>query len=134
VSAIDLTAFIALALVLRGPMGHVGISAAVAGSSAVQMVLLAVALRRRIVDVRAGEIGASVARTLVASLAGAGAGVAAAHAIGAAGMAGKIARTLPGLGGGVAFVVAFVIVARLVGSPELATLGGGLARRLRRKR
>jgi putative peptidoglycan lipid II flippase len=134
VSAIDLTAFIALALVLRGSMGHAGISAAVAGSSAVQMVLLAVALRRRIVDVRAREIGVSVARTLVASLAGAGAGVAVAHAIGGAGVVGKVARTFPGLGGGVAFVVAFVVVARLLGSPELATLGGGLARRLRRKR
>jgi putative peptidoglycan lipid II flippase len=134
VSAIDLTAFIVLALVLRGPMGHAGISAAIAGSSTVQMALLAVALRRKIRDVRAGEVGASLARTLAASLAGAGAGVAVARAVVGLGTTGKIARMLPGLGAGVAFVLAFVVVARLLGSRELATLGGGLARRLRRKR
>ncbi len=45
VSAIDLCAFIALAVMLKGPMGHVGVSVAVAGSSAVQMLLLLVGLR-----------------------------------------------------------------------------------------
>src|SRR3984893_1051695 len=47
VSAIDLAAFVALALALRGPLGHVGISIAVGGSSAVQMVLLLVGLKWR---------------------------------------------------------------------------------------
>ena len=48
VSALDLLAFIALAFLLKGPMGHVGISMAVAGSSFVQMALLLVALKRRL--------------------------------------------------------------------------------------
>jgi peptidoglycan biosynthesis protein MviN/MurJ (putative lipid II flippase) len=115
-------------------MGHAGISAAIAGSSTVQMALLVFALRRRIGDVRSGEVSASVARTLVASLGGAAAGVAVAHAAGALGSAGRIARMVPGVAGGLAFVVAFVLVARIVGSTELATVGGGLARRIRRKR
>lgn len=41
VSAIDLVAFVALALLLRGPMGHAGVAAAIAGSTLVQLVFLA---------------------------------------------------------------------------------------------
>src|SRR5262249_10290974 len=67
VSAIDLCAFIALAMGLRGPLGHVGISVAVAGSSAVQMALLFAGLRRRLGTVCAREIGASALRTAAAS-------------------------------------------------------------------
>src|SRR5262249_14885857 len=40
VSLMDFIAFVGLALLLRGPFGHVGISMAVTGSSAVQMALL----------------------------------------------------------------------------------------------
>ena len=40
--------FVVLAVVLRGPMGHVGISVAVAGSSAAQMLLLFGALKARL--------------------------------------------------------------------------------------
>src|SRR5580658_10203912 len=43
VSAIDLVAFLVLAIVLKGSMGHVGVSVAIAVSSAVQMALLLVA-------------------------------------------------------------------------------------------
>jgi putative peptidoglycan lipid II flippase len=56
VSGLDLLAFIALAVGLRGPLGHVGISVAVAGSSAVQMILLVVLLKLRIKKIRGGEI------------------------------------------------------------------------------
>ena len=47
VSALDLRRSSCSRVMLRGPMGHAGISVAVAGSSAVQMVLLLVGLRRR---------------------------------------------------------------------------------------
>ncbi len=40
VSAVDLTVFVALALLLRGPMGHAGVAAALVGSTAVQLALL----------------------------------------------------------------------------------------------
>lgn len=48
ISAVDLCAFIALALTLRAPMGHPGIAAAITGSTAVQLALLLVVSRRHI--------------------------------------------------------------------------------------
>lgn len=70
VSAIDLVAFIAIAVLLKGPMGHAGISAAVAGSSFVQMALLFYGMKRRLGTVCAREIGGSVGKTLLASALG----------------------------------------------------------------
>ena len=81
VSVIDLTAFIALAIALRGPMGHVGISVAVAGSSTVQMALLVIALRRRIGTIRGREVAGSLAKTLGSSAVAAVCGWAVAHGL-----------------------------------------------------
>ncbi len=138
VSAIDLIAFIVLAVTLKGPMGHVGISIAVSGSSAVQMVLLFVGLRRRLGSMRWAEIGASVARTLVASaIAGVG-GWGAARLVTPADRAsvtsvGSIARLVPGVFGGVVFVVLFLFAAWGARASELDLLLGGLRRRLARR-
>jgi putative peptidoglycan lipid II flippase len=132
VSALDLCAFIALALALRGPMAHAGISAAVSGSSVVQMALLAVGLKRKLGAVAGREIGASVARTLVASLVAGASGWGVAHAL--AGGVGGFGRALPGLAGAIAFVATFVGVASVVRSSELATLAAGLRRRVARGR
>src|SRR5262249_49799411 len=68
VSAIDLAFFIVLAVMLKGPFVHGGISVAVAGSSAVQMLLLFLALKRRIGSLRGAEIAASAARVVGASV------------------------------------------------------------------
>jgi putative peptidoglycan lipid II flippase len=132
VSALDLCAFVALALALRGPMAHAGISAAVSGSSVVQMALLAVWLRRKLGAIAGREIGASVARTLVASLVAGACGWGVARAL--VGGTGGFARAVPGLAGGVVFVGVFVAVAAGVGSSELRTLTGGVRRRLGRGR
>lgn len=125
VSAIDLIAFVALAVGLRGPLGHVGISAAVAGSSFVQMVLLVVLLRRRLGTLLVREIGGSAVRTVLASLAGTVAGWGAVHAPWGP-------RWVSGLLAMVAFGAVFVLVAALVGSPELVMIARGLKRRLAR--
>jgi putative peptidoglycan lipid II flippase len=132
VSALDLMAFIGLALVLRGPMGHVGISVAVAGSSAVQMVLLFAGLRRRIGTIRAREVGGSMGKTLVASAVGAACGWWAARAVAPLGT-GPLARMAPGAVGGGAFVLAFVAAAHFVGSEEQRMLLAGVKRRLARR-
>lgn len=125
VSAIDLAAFIALALGLRGAMGHVGISVAVAGSSFVQMALLLVGLRSRLGSLRGREVGASVARTALASaIAGAG-GWGAARMVGRCGV-------LSGLAGCAVFSALFVLAAWAARSPELESILGGVRRRLRR--
>ena len=125
VSAIDLAAFIALAWSLRGPMGHVGISVAVAGSSAVQMVLLLAGLKRRLGTIRAGDLARSTARTLAATF------VAAAGGWGAARLAGG-ARA--GIAGMVVFGGLYLLASWGMKSPELREIGGAVGRRLGRSR
>ena len=133
VSALDVIVFIGFALALRGPLGHVGIGLAVTASSAVQMLLLFVLLRRKLDNLRLAEIGASVARTLVA----AGAAVLVGRAIAALLDGGVDAtawsRLWPGIFGASAFGVTFLVMAWVLGSPELRVVVGGLGRRLKRK-
>jgi len=121
VSALDLGALVVLALVLRGPMGHAGVSAAVAGSSAVQMVLLLVGLRRRMGTLHVGALARSTARTLAASVLAAVAGW------GAATLAGGIA-------GMAAFGIVFLLAAWGLRSPELTEISGAVRRRLSSRR
>jgi putative peptidoglycan lipid II flippase len=133
VSALDLCAFIAIALGLRGHFGHVAVSAAVTGSSIVQMVLLAGAMRRELPELHVRDVLPSALRSTVAAVA---AGLAAwGAALGAARLpsVAVVGKLVPAAVGGVAFLVAFVVVARLVGSEEHAELSAALRRRLRRK-
>ena len=129
VSALDLIAFIVTALTLRGPLGHVGISIAVSASSAVQMLLLWMGLRKRLPSLRLGEIGLAAARTGAASLVAAVAAYAAAQ--GAAKIA--LARHLPGVFGGLAFVLVFFLSAWMLRSSELAAILAPIRRRLRER-
>jgi len=133
VSALDLCAFIALALALRRPLGHVGISVAVAGSSGVQMLLLVAALRRKLGRVGMASIALSSLRTFVAALA------AGAAAWGASTLAGSARQgTLPahraiaGCIAALVFATVFSVTAWGVRSPELDGLISGMKRRLRR--
>jgi putative peptidoglycan lipid II flippase len=135
VSAIDLCAFIALAVFLRGPMGHVGISAAVAGSSAVQMVLLLAALAWHLgphAAVSGRAVLGSGARTLVASLVAGVAGWGAARLLSHEGPAGAIVRALPGLGGTAAFGAVYLAVAWGLRAPELDEIVRAVRRKIRR--
>jgi len=121
VSALDLTALVVLALILRGPMGHAGVSAAVAGSSTVQMILLLVFLRRRMGALRGWDLARSASRTLAASV------VASVAGWGAATLAGGIA-------GMVAFAGVFLLAAWGMRAPELTEIWTAVRRRLGRKR
>ncbi|HTQ42284.1 MAG TPA: murein biosynthesis integral membrane protein MurJ [Polyangiaceae bacterium] len=118
VSAIDLCAFIALAVTLKGPMGHVGVSVAVAGSSAVQMLLLLAGLRWRMGTIRGGDLARSVWRTLFASVVASVAGWGA-------------ARVAGGLGAMAAFAAVYLLAAWGLRSPELREIGGALSRKVR---
>jgi putative peptidoglycan lipid II flippase len=132
VSAIDLVAFIALAVWLRGPLGHVGVSVAVGGSSAVQMVLLIVLLKRKAGALRGRELFASFARitgsALVAGIGGWGAATLLEAPAG-----GALSRALPGLVGGLVFGAIYLLAAYGSGAPELDTLLGAVRRRLRKR-
>lgn len=125
ISGLDLLSFLAIALSLRGPLGHVGVSWAVTGSSLVQMALLMAFLRKRLPELRWSTIGRTVSTATVASLAAGLAGYAVARAL-------PFGKILPATLGGVAFLVAFVLVCRIVRNEELAELSAGLRRRLRR--
>ncbi len=134
VSFLDLLAFIVLALTLKGPLGHVGVSVAVAGSSFVQMVLLFVFLRRKLADTRLGEIVRSVAKTTFAAV------VAGFGGKGAADLATKhlsddpVMRLVPGLAGGLVFAGLFLLAAYGARSAELEGLSSAVKRRLARRR
>jgi putative peptidoglycan lipid II flippase len=133
VSALDLLAFVALALGLRGTFGHVGISMAVAGSSAVQMVLLFAALHRKLGAVRGRELAGSAVRVVAAS-AVAGIGAWGAARLLARVVAGTLGAALPGAAGGVVFVALFVATAWGLGARELGEVARPIARRLARRR
>ncbi len=134
VSAVDLSVFVALALALRGPWGHVGVSAAITGASAVQFVLLWWLVRRHLPHRGLREILPSLLRTVIAS----GAAIALALLLAAAmrpWLAGSgLARLAPGLVATAAFGLGFLLTARLLGSAELFTLTEPLLRRLRGRR
>jgi putative peptidoglycan lipid II flippase len=134
VSALDLTAFIALAVGLRGPMGHVGISVAVAGSSAVQMVLLLVGLRWRLGTIEWGGLARSAARTLGASVLGAVSGWGAARLLAPDRSASALLRILPGAAGALAFAFVFLLAAWGMRAPELEEILGAFRRRLTGRR
>jgi len=129
VAAADLCVFVVLALLLRGPFGHVGVGLAVTGSSAVQMLLLWRGLRRKLPTLHTREILGSAARTLLAALGGAGVGSLVARALHPHGPAGALGRAVPGLGASLAFFAAFVLIAYLIRSPELLSVRDAVRRR-----
>jgi putative peptidoglycan lipid II flippase len=132
VSGLDLIVFVVLALTLRGPYGHVGVSMAVAGSSAVQMVLLFIGLQWRLGDIRARELASSTVRIAAASIIAAIAGWGASRVL--AGGERPNARALPGLGGVVVFGVIYFGVAWGLGSREVDELAAPVRRRLLRRK
>jgi putative peptidoglycan lipid II flippase len=132
VSLIDLGVFIVLALALRGPMGHVGVSVAVAGSSTAQMALLLFALRARLGGLRGAELARSAARSAGASIVAGAVAWAVAHAARPEGPAGALARALPGVLAVGAFGVVFAGTAWATGSAELGEIRAAVGRRLRR--
>jgi putative peptidoglycan lipid II flippase len=134
VAATDLTAFILLALGLRGPLGHVGIGWAVTGASAVQALLLWVLLARKLPTILGQGIAGSVLRVGIASGFAVIAARRVAAALSAPEGAGAFARALPGLAGSLAFVACFAGVALAVRSPELLVLSREIAQRLQRSR
>jgi putative peptidoglycan lipid II flippase len=124
VSAVDLVAFIVLAVFLRAPLGHVGISVAVAGSSFVQMLLLLVLVRRRLGHLERAELMPSILRTLAAT---------ALASLGGATIAELFVhpwyRALSGL---LVFTLFYFGAAHGLRSRELASLSDVFARRLKR--
>lgn len=133
VAACDLGAFLGFALLLKGSFGHVGISLAVTGASMVQMLLLWTLLKRRLPHLHTGEILVSAARTLGIALCAAAIAFGAAHAAGSF-FEGAASKLAPGALGAITFAATFLLLARLLRSPEFMGITEPLARRFARSR
>jgi putative peptidoglycan lipid II flippase len=118
VSLLDLGVFVALALTLSGSFGHVGVSAAVSGSSIAQAALLLMLLGRHLPLRSLAQVVPCLIKTCVA-LAPASA---LAHWTGHSLLTAGIGSWLPGLVALLVFGVVFLAVAKLVGSEELSSL------------
>src|SRR5690606_19157365 len=130
VSAIDLFVFIALALFLKGPLGHVGVSLAVTGATAVQMLLLWVLAHRRLPELRSGEILTSFLRTSAAAAAAVGLALFSTKLLAREG----ISLGVQAIVGAAAGLSAFFGLAGLLKSPELGIVAAPIARRFRTRR
>lgn len=126
VSAADFGVFVLLAVSLRPILGHVGISLAVSGASLAQMLLLWWKLPRDL-DASGGIVRSGLSTLLASAPAAAAAwGIA---RLGSGAEAGAFARALPGLLGSLAFILVFLLSARLLGHKELHLLLGAVRRR-----
>jgi putative peptidoglycan lipid II flippase len=132
-SVLGVVVFVVLALWLPRYMGHVGISAAVAGSSVGQAAWLLLALRRRLGALRIAPVLASAVRTLLAALLASAGGAGAAVLLTPGAGAGGLARAVPGVVAVAVFAAAFIGLAWAVHLPELAALVS-YSRRQRAKR
>jgi putative peptidoglycan lipid II flippase len=133
-SAGNLVAFAALALALRGPMGHAGIALAISAAGAVQLALLAALLRRRMGRVLPASLGVAglslaAARLALASVAAGAAGWGVAQ-LGAWERGGNDAVNVVVLAAAcLAAGLAYLAICRLLGAPELDDVLAALRRR-----
>jgi putative peptidoglycan lipid II flippase len=132
ISGVDLAAFVAIALLLRGPVGHVGVSAAVTGSSIVQMILLVIWVKKPLPELRASMVLPSAMKSALAAVVAGAVAFAVAWASRPLGHVRAIGGLLPALAGCSAFAVVYLAIGRAIGQEEQAQLVAGLRRRLRR--
>ena len=129
VAALDLCVFIVLALCLRKPLGHVGISLAVTGASFAQMLLLGLGVKKRLPTLKFAPILSSAGKTLIAASVGGLLARQAASVFFNAESQSAIGRAVPGFVAALVFVLAFVVAAKALKSEELATIVAGIRRR-----
>ena len=120
VAALDLAAFVIAAKVLLPSLGHVGVGAAVTIASLTQMILLWAGLSKRLPNLHGRKILRSSALTCATAIA---AGVVARLSIQFMMSHGWLpGRIMPGLIGIVTYCAVFLIIAKLMRSPELAAI------------
>ncbi len=121
ISLLDFGVFVTSALLLRSPLGHVGISWAVTLASLAQVSLLWWGLRRRTLPVETLGVARSASFTLLACVPAAAAAWWVARSLHAPN-GGGLDRALPGALGSLTFLVSFLVAAQLTRHPELAAL------------
>jgi putative peptidoglycan lipid II flippase len=133
VAALDLCVFVALALLLRGPFGHVGIGYAVTGAAIAQFAMLWWGLGRHLPSRHFADVAGSALRVLGASVVGAMLALLSIRALGLGPDSSPALRLLPGVVGSLVFAVAFLVAAALFKSPELRSFRNLLQKKLRRR-
>jgi putative peptidoglycan lipid II flippase len=131
-AALDVVVFVAIVLALRGTMGHVAVSVAVAGAGLAQMTILFVWAKRKLPALGVLAIVASGLRTLVAAIVAAVAAWSTALLLAPPSDAGGLARALPGVAAIVAFAAMYLGAAWSLRSPELAAVFETMRRRRRK--
>jgi putative peptidoglycan lipid II flippase len=130
-SAFNLVAFVALSLVLMGPMQHAGLAAATTAAATIQLVALLWLLHKRSGDLGLAEVNASVLRIVVAS-AVMGAVVWTGASLGQWSNGGNDPRNVAVFGATVVIgLLTYLGVAAALGSPELRDLKAAIERRIR---
>jgi len=130
-SAFNLVAFVALSLVLMGPMQHAGLAAATTAAAVIQLVALLWLLHKRSGDLGLAEVNASVLRIVVAS-AVMGAVVWTGASLGQWSNGGNDPRNAAVFGATVVIgLLTYLGVAAALGSPELRDLKAAIERRVR---
>ena len=124
--------FVGVALALRGRLGQPAISAAIAVSSATQLIVAIPLLMRTLRTLKARPILASAARTVAASLFALTIAASCAWALTLGAGVDPISRFLPGAAGVVLFTATFLCAARALGSAELELVLHSLQRRRKR--
>lgn len=131
-SATNLVAFVALALGLRGAMGHAGIAVAISAAGVVQLAVLLVLLRRKLGRLGLGAVAVSALRIGVAAAAMGATGIGVAH-FGTWAAGGNDLRNVAVLAGALVLAgLAYVIVLAVLRAPELDDVLAALRRRVRR--
>ncbi len=134
VSALDLVSFIAVAMLLKGSFGHVGISIAVSCASLVQMSLLWWQVKRRLPALENRPIALSALKNGSAALLAGVSSWAVSDVLASALGPGAWARLVPGMAGIFVFCAVFFTLLALLKSEEFSALSGPLLRRLKRRR
>ena len=131
-SATNLVAFVALALLLRGPMGHAGIAVAISAAGVVQLAILLLLLRRKLGRLGLASVAASALRIGLAALAMGAAGWGIAH-FGAWARGGNDLTNVAVLALALSLAtLAYVVVLLVLRAPELDDVVAGVLRRVRR--
>jgi putative peptidoglycan lipid II flippase len=131
-SAANLVSFVAIALALRGSMGHAGIAVAISAAGALQLVILLVLLRRKLGRLGLGTVLASAMRITVAATAMGAAGIGVAQ-LGNWARGGNDLANIGILGLALsAASLAYVVVLVVLRAPELDQAVAAVKRRLRR--
>jgi putative peptidoglycan lipid II flippase len=130
-SAANLVSFVAIALLLRGPMNHAGIAVAISAAGALQLVVLLVLLRRKLGRLGFGRISASAARVGIAAIAMSAAGWFVAR-YGSWDHGGNDVQNIVVLALSLtAAIIAYVAVLAVLRAPELSDVIAAVRRRVR---